>query len=164
MNCCQWLFAVFFISAPALAKAQTLASENLYENPAQAPVLGLHKFPDHALRGKLQVMQAPMILMDGKPHQLSPGARIRDTQQRLVMPASIAHVELIVNFVRNSAGQVHDVWILTEQQARQKIKTYTPATNISFASDANNPTQDDGKTPFHLLPSFEQLGKQRSKP
>jgi hypothetical protein len=161
MNCCRWLFVALLVSASVLAKAQPLMPEHLHENPAQALVPGLQKFPDNALRGKLKVLQAPMILMDGKPERLSPGARIRDTQQRLVMSASITHAELMVNFVRNSVGEVHEVWILTEAQAREKIKTNTPATHIRFASDADHQMQDDGKTPFHQLPSFEQLGKQQ---
>jgi hypothetical protein len=124
---------------------------------------GLRKFPDKALRGSMKVVQAPEIVVDGKRERLSPGARIRDTSNRLVMPASITGQEFIVNFVRNGA-EVHEVWILTELEAKQRIKTNTPANNFQFASDEGAPRQDDGKTPFNQLPSFEQLGRQQAAP
>lgn len=160
MNRCLLVSLALVCGATAQAQDQLSAPLPVNEN-VQTGVPGLRKFPDKALRGTLKVVQAPVILIDGKPERLSPGARIRDTQQRLVMSASITNAELIVNFVRNPTGEVHDVWILTEAEARQKIKTNTPASNVSFASDTDNKKQDDGKTPFNQLPSFEQLGKQQ---
>ena len=79
------------------------------------------------------------------------------------MSASITGQEFVVNFVRNGT-EIHEVWILTELEARQKIKTNTPATNFTFASDANASKSDDGKTPFNQLPSFEQQGRQQRTP
>ncbi len=143
--------------------AQAQLSEPLPVNEnviIQQGTPGLRKFPDKALRGKMQVVQAPEILIDGKRERLSPGARIRDTSNRLVMSASITGLELTVNFVRN-ATEIHEVWILTELEAKQKMKTNTPANNFQFASDEGAPKQDDGKTPFNQLPSFEQMGRQQ---
>ncbi|TAG24749.1 MAG: hypothetical protein EAZ37_15285 [Burkholderiales bacterium] len=131
------------------------------ENAVQTGVPGLRKFPANALRGKLVVTQAPEILIDGKPERLSPGSRIRDPGQRLVMSASITDQEFIVNFVRNPRGEVQEVWILNELEAKQKIQTNTPASNVVFASDSDNKKLDDGKTPFNQLPSFEQMGRQQ---
>jgi len=42
-------------------------------------------FPDNALRGTLVVVQPPVIQLDGKTAQLSPGARIRGTNNMLLM-------------------------------------------------------------------------------
>ena len=129
----------------------------------QSGTPGLRKFPEKALRGTMKIVLAPEILLDGKRERLSPGARIRDTSHRLVMSASITGQEFVVNFVRNGT-EIHEVWILTELEARQKIKTNTPATNFTFASDANASKSDDGKTPFNQLPSFEQQGRQQRTP
>ncbi len=166
MNRC--LFAGFkFVSLFTLCLSNSLLAQDQTSAPlpvnevVQTGVPGLRKFPDKALRGKMKVVQAPEILIDGKPERLSPGSRIRDTQQRLVMSASITNQEFIVNFVRNPMGEVQDVWILNELEAKQKIKSNTPATNFTFASDADNKKQDDGKTPFNQLPSFEQQGRQQ---
>lgn len=160
MNRCLFAMLTLGLSASVLAQDQMSAPLPVNEN-VQTGVPGLRKFPEKALRGKMKVVQAPEILIDGKPERLSPGSRIRDTQQRLVMSASVTNQELVVNFVRNPLGEVHEVWILTEAEARQKIKTNTPERNFIFASEAGAPKQDDGKTPFNQLPSFEQLSRQQ---
>jgi hypothetical protein len=166
-----WMFTMnrcFLILIAALMSPAIMAQDNnlsaplpVNETPVQTGVPGLRKFPANALRGKLKVVQAPEILIDGKPERLSPGSRIRDPGQRLVMSASITNQEYIVNFVRNPLGEVHEVWILNELEAKQKIQTNTPASNITFASDGDSKKQDDGKTPFNQLPSFEQIGRQQ---
>ncbi len=160
MNRC--LFAMLTLGLSTSLLAQSQMSEPLPVNEVvQTGVPGLRKFPDKALRGKMKVVQAPEILIDGKQERLSPGSRIRDPQQRMVMSASITNVELIVNFVRNSMGEVHEVWILNDAEIKQKLKTNTPERNFTFASEEAAPKLDDGKTPFNQLPSFEQLGRQQ---
>lgn len=77
-------------------------------------------FPPNALRGSLVVTYPPIIQMDGKPDQLSPGARIRGMNNMLVMSGAIIGQPLLVNYVRNPDGQVHDVWVLTEAEAALK--------------------------------------------
>lgn len=163
MNRCFPLICSLAFSGVALAQDTLSAPLPVNEQAAQTGVPGLRKFPANALRGKLQVVQAPDILIDGKPERLSPGSRIRDPQQRLVMSASITGLELVVNFVRTPAGEVHEVWILNELEAKQKIKTNTPERNFIFASELDGNKQDDGKTPFHQLPRFEDLGKQQRR-
>ena len=160
MNRCFLLFSLTCLSFTAQAQL----SEPLPVNEGvvlQTGTPGLRKFPANALRGKIRVVQAPEILIDGKQERLSPGSRIRDAQQRLVMSASITNLEFVVNFTRNTLGEIQEVWILNELEAKQKIKTTTPATNFTFASEADKPKQDDGKTPFNQLPSFEQSGRQQ---
>jgi hypothetical protein len=162
MNRCFLIFCLASLSF--VAQAQLSEPLPFNENSIlQSGTPGLRKFPQNALRGTMKIVQTPEILIDGKRERLSPGARIRDTNHRLVMSASITGQEFTVNFVRNGT-EIHEVWILTELEARQKIKTNTPATNFTFASDANASKTDDGKTPFNQLPSFEQLRRQQSAP
>jgi hypothetical protein len=162
MNRCFLVLSCTLMSVAAFAQDTTVSAPlPVNETPVQTGVPGLRKFPANALRGKLRVVQAPEILIDGKPERLSAGSRIRDTQQRMVMSASITNMEFIVNFVRNPLGEVHEVWILNELEAKQKVKTNTPERNFSFTSEADAAKQDDGKTPFNQLPSFEQIGRQQ---
>jgi hypothetical protein len=161
MNRCFFALLSVMLSSSVLAQGQLSAPLPVNENVVQTGTPGLRKFPANALRGKIKVVQAPEILIDGKPERLSPGSRIRDPQHRLVMSASITNQEFVVNFTRNPLGEVHEVWILTELEAKQKLKTNTPATNFSFASEGDAKKQDDGKTPFNQLPSFEQVGRQQ---
>ena len=161
MNRCFFALLTISLSASALAQNQISAPLPASESAVQTGVPGLRKFPANALRGRLRITQAPEILIDGKRERLSPGSRIRDPQQRLVMPASITNLEFVVNFVRNPQGDIQEVWILNELEVREKIKSNTPATNFTFASEEGSKKADDGNTPFNQLPSFEQIGRQQ---
>ena len=161
MNRCFFALLLTLLSPLVLAQGQLSEPLPVNETVLQIGTPGLRKFPANALRGKMRVVQTPEILIDGKPERLAPGSRIRDDQQRLVMSASIANLEFIVNFTRNSMSEIQEIWILNALEAKQKIKTSTPATNFTFASEADKPKQDDGKTPFNQLPSFEQSGRQQ---
>jgi hypothetical protein len=79
-------------------------------------------FPVNALRGTLVVTQPPVITMDGKPAQLSPGARIKGANNLLVMSGALIGQEVLVNYTVEPHGMVHDVWILTEAEAAEKRK------------------------------------------
>jgi hypothetical protein len=74
-------------------------------------------FPANALRGTLVVTSPPEITINGKPERLSPGARIWGANRMLVMSASVVGQPLRVNFVRESLGLVHEVWVLTDAEA-----------------------------------------------
>lgn len=54
----------------------------------------------------------PLITVDGKDDRLSPGARIRDRNNMLVLSASLAGQTLYTVYRRDSAGLVHEVWLL----------------------------------------------------
>ena len=77
-------------------------------------------FPESALRGKLVVTLPPEVTLNGKPDRLSPGARIHDTSNLLVMSGGLLNRELVVNYVRDGHGLIHQVWILTPQEAALK--------------------------------------------
>ncbi|MDP2418033.1 hypothetical protein [Hydrogenophaga sp.] len=78
------------------------------------------QFPAQALRGTLVVVQPPAITLDGKPAQLSPGARIRSQNNMLAMSGALVGQELTVNYLLESHGLVHEVWILTPAETAEK--------------------------------------------
>lgn len=80
--------------------------------PAWAQQQMVRPFPATAKRGAMQVTQPPELLMDGAPERLSPGARIRGPNNMLVMSGSLVGKTLLVNYVREPHGMVHEVWIL----------------------------------------------------
>jgi hypothetical protein len=71
----------------------------------------------------MQITQPPEMLLNGKPDRLSPGARIHGPDNMLRMSGTLMGQKAVVNFVREPAGQVHEVWILTEAEAAQKLPT-----------------------------------------
>ncbi len=98
--------------------ALTLSALSLWP-AAQAQTL--HRmFPATALRGTLVVVQPPMITLDGAAARLSPGSRIRGTNNLLVLSGQAVGQELTVNYTLAPDGQVHDVWILTETEAAEE--------------------------------------------
>lgn len=99
------------------------------------------QFPDQARRGVLRVTAPPDIELDGKPDRLSPGARIRNTDRRLVMAQQLVGQELPVNYLREGMGLVHEVWLLTpaEQAQHRAGKDERVQRNYRFASEATPP-------------------------
>lgn len=98
---------------------------------------GFRQFPAEALRGNLVVTSTKQVMLNGKPDRLSPGARIRNTQNLIVMPSSVNGKALVVNYVREHNGLIHEVWILTEREAQEKRAGNSGTqTNVVFASQA----------------------------
>lgn len=94
--------------APAVAPADTAAQGRV------------RNFPAKALRGKLVVQLPPDVLLNGQAARLSPGARIHDTRNMLVMSGGLVGQALVVNYLRDNHGLVHEVWILTPEEAAVK--------------------------------------------
>jgi len=81
-------------------------------------------FPANALRGEVAFGQPPDVVLNGHPARLSPGARIRGSNNMLVMSGALAGGSAVVNYVLDSLGLVHEIWILTDaERARQPWPT-----------------------------------------
>jgi hypothetical protein len=139
-----------FAWAPS-AVAQTL--EAPLQNEAAA---GGRNFPEGTLRGQFMVVAAPEIQLDGKADRLSPGARIRSAENMVVTTGAINGQNLLVNYTRDPAGLVREVWILTPVEASvRRVSADRPFLNFWPFVTASGAT-DDGKTPFNQLPTFGQ--------
>jgi hypothetical protein len=69
--------------------------------------------PKDVKPGRMVVMLPPQITMDGKADRLSPGARIRDTNNMMVLSGALSGLSVPVVYRRDGTGLVHEVWILT---------------------------------------------------
>ena len=58
----------------------------------------------------------PIITMDGKEDRLSPGVRIRDINNMLVLTGGLANKSVYTVYRRDGSGLVHEVWLLTEAE------------------------------------------------
>ena len=72
----------------------------------------LRTIPKEAVLGQLRHLEAMVVEIDGKPRSLSPGAQIRDPDNRLVLPVSLVE-QTQVRYLVDSTGMVHRVWILS---------------------------------------------------
>ena len=117
MNRCttQYLIGGLFALAASASLAPLPASAQSAEfKPA------VRQFPAAARRGEMVVLAPPSISLDGKEDRLSVGSRIRDANNMLVMSGTLVNQKLVVNYTRESAGNVHEVWILNSEEAREK--------------------------------------------
>jgi hypothetical protein len=98
-RCIKTLFLSVVLVA-GLSQAQTMTREA----------------PKDVKPGRLVVTAPPIITMDGKPDRLSPGSRIRDTNNMLLLSGSVVGQSLPVVYRREPSGMVHEVWVLTPDE------------------------------------------------
>jgi hypothetical protein len=63
-----------------------------------------------------------LVEIDGKQQRLSPGAQIRDADNRLVLPASLVQKSDVLYSV-DSSGMVHRVWVLSAREKAERPVT-----------------------------------------
>lgn len=95
----------------------------------------LRKFPPSALRGTVEVLQAPEVALNGKPARLSAGARIFGQDNLIKMSASLTGQKLLVHYTVDTQGYLREVWILTAQEAARKPWPTTPNEAQTWAFD-----------------------------
>jgi hypothetical protein len=85
-----------------------------------APLAGaqVRSIPEDARVGEIRHLQEMVVEIDGAPQQLAPGAQIRDTSNRLILPTAIPPGTR-VKYLVDASGQVHRVWILTPEEAQR---------------------------------------------
>jgi hypothetical protein len=115
MNRCISRFPVFLLRSSALALVATLLAASAWAQ------MGLRPFPPQTQRAVMQITQTPDLLLNGKSERLSPGARIHGRDNLLVMSGTLTGQKVLVHYVRESSGQVYEVWILTDAEAAQAL-------------------------------------------
>jgi hypothetical protein len=95
----RWIFAAALATAAVAASAQMIRHAPADVRPAV-----------------LTVTAPPEITLDGRPDRLSPGSRIRNTNNMLLLSGSVVGQRLPVVYRRDAAGLVHEVWVLTEDE------------------------------------------------
>ena len=110
-RCSKPLNAAFFIATyPILALAGALFHS---ESGAQTQRL----FPARTQRGSLTFTAPPQVLLDGRPERLGPGVRVRDARNGVALSGALRGKTFAVNYLRDAAGAIREVWILTLAEA-----------------------------------------------
>lgn len=134
-------YALFFIaSCVGIACAGATFSLKLQAQTIQ------REFPAAALRGTLVVTAPPVVSLDGQTDKLSPSARIRAENNMIALSGSLVGQQLVVNYTRDAAGLVNEVWVLTAQEARLKRATKARSSNFFFESDPQPTTSQIGSS------------------
>ncbi len=113
--------AHLFIAACALlaSAAATFPTESL----AQFQRI----FPQDVKRGTIKFSEIPLeVKLDGTEERLAPGARVRGPQNTFVLNNQLVGQTYRINYTRDPAGMVRDIWILTPEEA-EALPDGTPA-------------------------------------
>jgi hypothetical protein len=100
----------------ALLACAVLAGSTLIPLLPAAAQGFVREAPKDVVHGHLVITAPPQVTLDGKPDRLSPGSRIRDTNNMLLLSGTVVGQMLPVVYRRDSAGLIHEVWVLTPQE------------------------------------------------
>lgn len=89
--------------------------------PASAQLQVQRYFPRNALRGEVVFGQPPQLTLNGVAAQLAPGARIRGTDNLLVMSGALAGTKATVHYTTDMYGQLLEVWLLRADELAKKV-------------------------------------------
>ncbi|MFC5472612.1 hypothetical protein [Paraherbaspirillum soli] len=78
-------------------------------------------FPAATERGRLVITDYPNVTISGKALRLSPGSRIWGPNNLTQIPNALGSDSYLVNYTLNIQGDVDRVWILTPDEAAQKV-------------------------------------------
>jgi hypothetical protein len=121
---------------PALAIVVTLVGAfALASLPASAQTVQ-RNFPQKALRGKMAFTGPPDVLLDGNAAHLTPGSRIHGQNNMLVMSGGLVGAKYVVDYALESAGNISEVWLLTEAEASKTPWPTSPEQAASWTFDA----------------------------
>lgn len=168
MNRCNFRLTPFLVALaasagllglPALAQSdQTTQAAETTSTTTEAVKPNIRKFPPKAVRGEMVVLAPPVIGINGQQARLSVGARIRDVNNHFVLSGALLNQKLVVNYVLDNTGLVHEVWILNAEEAKEKRPgDSTTFFNFITGSGTSTPAPaDNGKTPYDQLPAYKR--------
>ena len=74
-------------------------------------------FPEKAKRGDMKAYAYPSMKIDDNIYRLSPGSRIFNQQNLIIMPASLQVQTAPVMYMLDMSGDLSRVWLLTGEEA-----------------------------------------------
>ena len=86
----------------------------------------------------MTVLSTQDVTINGVQERLSPGSRIRNFNNSLVLTGGLVGQTFTVNYARDAAGMVHEVWILNAAEAAQRMPgPDTGNINVAPGNNAN---------------------------
>ncbi len=98
----------------------------------------MRRFPQNALRGVITFGEPPLVRLNDELTRLAPGARIRGTNNLLVLSGTLTGVKAAVNYTLDNTGQLKDVWLLRNEETARKPWPSTPQEAAQWNFDAGN--------------------------
>jgi hypothetical protein len=104
---------------------------------AALPAHAQRVFQASTLRGELVITQPPEAVLNGKPVRMAPGARIRNPMNMIQLSGSLLGQKLAVHYTLDPAGELRDVWILTEAELANRPWPSTPEQARTWVFDSS---------------------------
>ncbi len=105
---------------------------------AQAQDQAMRRFPQNALRGVITFGEPPLVQLNNELTRLAPGARIRGTNNLLLLSGTLAGLKTAVNYTLDNTGQLEDVWLLRDEETARKPWPSTSQEAAQWNFDAGN--------------------------
>lgn len=105
----RFMFVVWLAVGLLLANITTPASAQL-----------IRALPQDARFGELQDLDYPFVKISGKVLRLSPGAKIRDRDNRIVQPNELNEGGKIA-FLLDPTGELWGIWLLTSDEIAELV-------------------------------------------
>ena len=107
---------------------------NIIATAAAAALFGMgddaaarRTFPQDARRGTIEFLDARNVKINGKATmRLAPGVRVRDVRNHIVRAAFLVKKKFVTNYVVDQRGEVHDIWLLSEEETKFMPDGKTP--------------------------------------
>lgn len=129
------LVALFVAAwAPTTAVAQMAGTSAWVAGVQSQP---MRHFPAKARRAQMVVTTAMDVTLNDQPARLSPGARLRNHKNSLVLTGSLVGQTHTVNYVLDTMGQVHEVWLLNAAEAAQPRAGSEGMSTTNVVSDSD---------------------------
>ncbi len=103
---------------------------------AALPAQAQRVFQANALRGELVVTQPPEALLNGRSVRMAPGLRIRNPLNMIQLSGSLLDQKLAVNYTLDGAGELREVWILSQAELAKKPWPTTPQEAQTWVFDS----------------------------
>ena len=136
-RCLRWALLALCLLSAGFAQAQTI----------------VRNMPAGVKPGVLAVQNINgSITMDGKPDRFTPGVRVHDINNMLVLSGQLVGRTVYTVYKRESTtGQVHEVWLLTPEEFRrlggtsfgdaEGYKRFAELLNMIFTARAMGPAK-----------------------
>lgn len=135
-------FEIFRCEMPRYKKPFTVALGAIVAFAVSAAAIAQPRvFPNNTLRGELSFGEYPAVTLNGKAVTLTPGSRVRNTENLIVPAASLTGAKWLVHYTVELGGeQVRDIWLLTPEEAAIRPWPTTPEQAASWTFDTTTMT------------------------
>ncbi|HUJ86050.1 MAG TPA: hypothetical protein VLX30_04280 [Burkholderiales bacterium] len=106
-----------------LAKLTRVIALCLLAGLAPSARAQMRTIPPDAQRGEIRHVQGMLVEINGQPIMLAPGAEIRDTSNRIILPSAVPPGAPI-RYLLDAQGMPFRIWLLSRKEGARRGPNY----------------------------------------